>query len=121
MTAPKSMARGFALYALASVVLIGLAGGVLTAVYGPVERPAVWLSAGVALVTQLVSFAIARMLADKGNGMAGWGLGALICLAVLVVYGFVSRALGLPQSAALVSLATYFSLTELIEAPFLFL
>jgi hypothetical protein len=115
------MGRGFALYALSCVVVIGLAAGVLTSVYGPAERPVVWISAGLAFVVQMVSFAIARLLADKGNGIAGWGLGAVICLAVLVVFGFASRALGLPQTAALVSLATYFSLTELIEAPFLFL
>jgi F-type H+-transporting ATPase subunit a len=60
----------------------------------------VWVSAGVALVVQLVAFGIARTLADGGNGIAGWGLGAVICLLVLVVYGFASRALGLPQSAA---------------------
>jgi hypothetical protein len=35
------------------------------------------------------------------------------------VYGFVSRALGLPSNAALVSLATFFFLTELIEPPLL--
>ena len=94
----------------------------MTAVYGlPGERKAVWVSALVALVVQMVAFAIARILADAGNGIGGWGLGAVICIAALVVYGFVSRSLGLPQSAALVSLATYFSLTELIEAPFLFL
>ena len=121
MTAAKSMARGFTLYALSCVLLIGLACGVFTAIYGPAERSAAWISAVVAFVVQMLSFAIARMLADKGNGMAGWALGALICLGTLVVFGLVSRALGLPQTAALVSLATYFSLTELIEAPFLFL
>ena len=87
----------------------------------PGESRAVWVSALVALGVQMVAFAIARIMADKGNGIAGWGLGAVICLAALVVFGFASRALGLPQTAALVSLATYFSLTELIEAPFLFL
>ena len=122
MRTEQRTGRGIALYGLSCVALIGLSGGVLTAVYGgPNERMAVWVSALVALVVQLVAFAIARMLADKGNGIAGWGLGALICLAALVVFGFASRALGLPQNAALVSLATYFSLTELIEAPFLFL
>ena len=122
MTSEKRMGRGLALYALSCVVLIGLAGGVLMAVFdAPGESRAVWVSALVALVVQLVAFAIARILADRGNGIAGWGLGAVICLAALVVYGFANRALGLPQTAALVSLATYFSLTELIEAPFLFL
>jgi hypothetical protein len=117
-----SSGRAFTLYALSCVVVIGLAAGVMTAVFeaGP-TRSAVWVSAGVALVVQLVAFGIARTLANGGNGIAGWGLGAVICLLVLIVYGFSSRALGLPQNAALLSLATYFSLTELIEAPFLFL
>lgn len=123
MTSEKGGARrAFTLYALSCVVVIGLAGGVFTAVFdaGP-ARQAVWVSAGVALVVQLVAFGIARALANGGNGIAGWGLGAVICLLALIVYGFASRAIGLPQNAALLSLATYFSLTELIEAPFLFL
>ena len=124
MTSGKggSAGRAFTLYALTCVVVIGLAGGVFTALFeGGPARTAVWVSAGVALVVQLVAFGIARTLAKSGNGIAGWGLGAVICLLVLIVYGFASRALGLPQNAALLSLATYFSLTELIEAPFLFL
>ena len=122
MKGQQSKGRAFTLYALSCVVVIGLAAGVFTALFSAgAERQAVWVSAGVALVVQLVAFGIARTLADGGNGIAGWGLGAVICLLVLVVYGFASRAIGLPQSAALLSLATYFSLTELIEAPFLFL
>ncbi len=116
----SSMGRGIALYALASTVAIGLAGGVFTAVYStPVERQAVWVSALVALVVQMVAFAIARLLNSSGHGIAGWGLGAVICLTTLVIYGFASRALGMPQNAALLSLATYFFLTELIEPPLL--
>jgi hypothetical protein len=120
VSAEKSMSRGLTLYALACVVAIGFAGGVFTAVYssGP-ERAAVWISAGVALVVQVVAFAIARVLADGGHGIAGWGLGAVICIIALVVFGLVSRALGLPSNAALLSLATYFFLTELIEPPLL--
>ena len=122
MTEGKSKGRALLLYGLSCVVVIGLAGGVFTAVYGAGrEMQAVWVSALVALVVQLVAFAIARTLADGGNGIAGWALGAVICLLVLIVYGFASRALGLPPNAALLSLATFFSLTELIEAPFLFL
>ena len=114
------MGRGLALYGLASVVAIGLAAGVFVAVYPePVARQAVLVSAVVALVVQLVAFAIARLVAAKGNAIAGWGLGAMICFAALVVYGFVSRALGLPSNAALLSLATFFFLTELIEPPLL--
>jgi hypothetical protein len=43
----------------------------------------------------------------------------VICLTSLVIYGFVGRALGLPSNAALLSLATFFFLTELIEPPLL--
>jgi hypothetical protein len=46
-------------------------------------------------------------------------MGAVICFATLIVYGFVCRALGLPTDAALLSLATFFFLTELIEPPLL--
>jgi hypothetical protein len=114
------MTRGVTLYALGCVVAIGLAAGVFMAIYSsPPERSAIWISAAVALVVQLVAFAIARLLADGGHGIAGWGLGAVICFVALIVYGFASRALGLPSNAALLSLATYFFLTELIEPPLL--
>ena len=122
MTTEKRTGRAVLLYGLSSAMVIGLVGGVFTAVYGSApERMAVWVSAVVALVVQLLAFGIARAMADEGHGMAGWGLGAAICLIALIIYGFASRALGLPSNAALLSLATYFSLTELIEAPFLFL
>jgi hypothetical protein len=116
----RGMGRALGLYALASLVAIGLAAGVFVAVYsGPAERQAVLVSALVALVVQLIAFAFARLLAGRGSAIAGWGLGALLCLVTLIVYGFVSRALGLPSNAALLSLATFFFLTELIEPPLL--
>ena len=121
-TAPpgKSLGRAVLLYGLVSALVIGLAGGVFTAVYGaPLERSAIWLSAVVALVVQVVAFAIARAMVEGGRGIAGWGLGAIICFVALIVFGFASRALGLPSDAALLSLATYFFLTELIEPPLL--
>ena len=119
-TAARSTGRALALYALACVVIIGLCGGVFTVVFTTAaERQAVWVSAAVAFAVQMVAFAIARLLAEKGNGFAGWGLGAVICLLSLVVYGLLGRAFGLPPNAALISLATYYCLTELIEAPLL--
>ena len=116
----RSMGRALALYGLACLLLIGLAGAVLAVVWGtPLERQAVLVSAVVALVVQMIAFAIARLLAAGGNGVAGWALGAVICLIALVIHGFVSRGLGLPSNVALVSLATFFFLTELIEPPLL--
>lgn len=114
------MGRGLALYALASLVVIGLAAGVFVAIYSaPAERRAIAVSAVVALVVQVIAFVIARLMAGKGNVIAGWSVGAVLCFAALIVYGFVSRALGLPGNAALLSLATFFFLTELIEPPLL--
>jgi hypothetical protein len=120
LTGGGGTSKGLALYGLASVVAIGLAAGVFVAVYPePAARSAILVSAVVALAVQLVAFSIARIMATKGNVIAGWGIGALICFAALIVYGLVSRALGLPQNAALLSLATFFFLTELIEPPLL--
>jgi hypothetical protein len=117
---PRGMGRGLAYYALASVVAIGVSAGLFVAYYaGPLERRAVLTSAIVALVIQVIAFVIARRMSDRGNAIAGWGMGALICFTSLIAYGFVSRALGLPPNAALLSLATFFFLTELIEPPLL--
>ena len=116
----KSVGRALTLYLLACLAVVGLAAGVFVSVYSaPAERQAVVVSALVALVVQLVAFAFARMLADRGNAIAGWVLGAVVCFAALIVYGFVCRSLGMPSNAALLSLATFFFLTELIEPPFL--
>ena len=43
----------------------------------------------------------------------------VLCLVSLVIYGFVCRAAGLPTNAGMISLATFFFLTEVIEPPFL--
>ena len=116
----KSVGRGLTLYFLASLVVVGIAAAVFVAVYSaPAERQTVVVSALVALLVQLVAFAFARILADRGNAIAGWVLGAAVCFAVLIAYGFICRSLGLPTTAALLSLATFFFLTELIEPPFL--
>ena len=112
----RGMGRGLALYALACVLAIGLSGAVFAAVYdAPAERRAVLLSAVVALVVQLIAFAIARLLAERGNAIAGWALGAFVCFTALIVYGFVSRAFGVPQNSALLSLATFFFLSVLMD------
>ena len=116
----RPFGRGLALYLLASAAAIVVAALVFVMVYGgAAERRAVLVSAVVALVVQGIACAVARLMAAGGNGIAGWTLGAVICLVVLMVYGFVCRSVGLPTNAALLSLATFFFLTELIEPPLL--
>lgn len=113
-------ARAFWWYALAAAGAIALSGAGLALVYGsPAQRQAILLSAVIAFVVQVLAFAVARLMAATGNGIAGWALGAVICLVILVVYGFVSRGIGLPSDTAMISLATFFFLTEVIEPPFL--
>jgi len=111
--------RGIRLYALASAATIAVAGGLFALAWDGEARQAVLVSAAVAFVVQLLAFAVARLLAANGHGIAGWGLGAIVCLVSLVIYGFVCRAAGIPTNAGMLSLATFFFLTEIIEPPFL--
>ena len=82
------------------------------------EREAIRASAAVAIVLQVGAFSIARAMGRR-NVIAGWGIGAALCLAALILFGFAARGLGLPQEAALLSLATFLFVTELIEPPLL--
>lgn len=116
----RTTRRALGLYGLLCVVVIGIACAVFITMYGETaDRRAVLVSAVTALVVQSIAFAIARGFAARGEGIAGWTLGAAICLVSLVIYGFVGRSIGLPSNAALLSLATFFFLTELIEPPLL--
>jgi hypothetical protein len=52
--------------------------------------------------------------------MLGWGMGVLMRLVTLVAFALVFvKALGLPPSAALISLVIYFFVTTLVEPLFL--
>ena len=111
--------KAVALYALATVAAVALIAWLFGLHYAsPGERDAIRISAAVAIVLQVGAFSLARAV-GKRNVIAGWGLGALLCLAALVLYGFAARGLGLPQEAALISLATFLFVTELIEPPLL--
>jgi hypothetical protein len=103
-------------FAVSTALVVLGAGAVLGLVFTtPAERRAIWVSAGVAAVVQLFAFAVVR-LAARDNVIAGWGIGALARMVVLGLYAFVIvGALGLAPDAALISLATFFFLTTLIE------
>ncbi|HET7583705.1 MAG TPA: hypothetical protein VFK13_02300 [Gemmatimonadaceae bacterium] len=96
-------------------LLIGLAWLGSRLVPGQSAARAIWLSAAVAFVVQLFTFATAR-LAWRTNVWAAWGLGAMLRFLVLVVYGVLAmKVLGLPLSVALLSLAAFFFVSTLIE------
>ena len=114
------MRRAIAFYAGASAALIAVAVVVFMVLYDDdAARRAVWISAVVAFAVQLVAFAIAKLMSAANHGIAGWGLGAAISLVTLVLYGVIVRGTSLPQGVALVSLATFLFITELIEPPLL--
>jgi hypothetical protein len=73
----------------------------------------------VALVVQLLAFAVVRGMGPK-HVIAGWGLGAALRLAVLSVFALlVVPRVGLPLTSAAVSLALFFFVTTVIEPLFL--
>jgi hypothetical protein len=108
------------LFAGISLALTLVAAIVLGVAFdAPAEQRAVWTSAGVAYAVQLLAFAIARLL-RRDNVMVGWGMGVLVRLVTLVAFALVFvKALGLAPTAALISLATCFFVTTLVEPLFL--
>jgi hypothetical protein len=103
-------------FAASTLLIVVGAGWLLTLAFpGPADRSAIVTSGWIALVVQMIGFAIVR-LTLKQNVIAGWGLGAILRFAVLGVYAFVMvKALGLPPFPAVVSLAVFFFLSTLVE------
>lgn len=103
-------------FALATLALIAISYPLLRMGFASThEAEAVRMSALLALVVQVVTFAIARLMARR-NMMVGWGVGSALRLLALTLYAFlIAPSLGLPLSAALVSLAVFLFLSMLIE------
>ncbi len=105
-----------AIFAGGSLALILVLAWLFALVFPtPHDRHAITVSAIVAYVVQLCSFAMTRAYATT-NVMAAWGLGMLLRFFVLAAYALVgARLLGLPMTAALVSLAAFFFVSTLLE------
>ena len=108
--------KSLALFAVASLVLIAAAAGVMIFFYkSPDAARAVWTSAAIAFAVQVIAFAIVKLSA-KENVMAGWGVGAILRFLVLGIYALVIvKALGLNSGAALASLVAFFFVSTLLE------
>ena len=113
-------ARSWAAYAVTAVALIAIIGWLLTLAFpGPQDAAAIRLSAIVAIVVQLVAFAVTKAVAHH-HLIAGWGAGSLLRLMTLVVYALLAvNVLGVAPVAALVSLAAFLFLSTLVEPFFL--
>ncbi|MDH5235637.1 MAG: hypothetical protein OEW77_11825 [Gemmatimonadota bacterium] len=113
------MRKGLAFGAVAALIIFGFALGITVLRPGAELARAVWTSAVIAFGVQMVAFAVARPFVAT-NPIAGWGLGSLLRLAVLLVYAFAGvKALGLASGPALVSLAAFLFVTMLVEPLFL--
>jgi hypothetical protein len=108
-----------ALFVAATTLLILVAYMLLRLGFSsPVDARAMRVSAAVALVVQVLTFAIARRSSHQ-SVIIGWGVGALLRFLALVLYAaLVAPALGLQLSAALVSLFVFLFTSMLVE-PFL--
>ncbi|HXF23175.1 MAG TPA: hypothetical protein VN602_01575 [Gemmatimonadaceae bacterium] len=79
---------------------------------------AIWTSVGVAVVVQVLALLIGRSF-GKDRLLVGWGMGALLRLLAVLIYGFaIIPALGLQMAPALLSLVVILFVTTLFE-PFL--
>jgi hypothetical protein len=113
------MKKALGFFALAAVMILGAAWGVTALRPEPEIARAVWSSAVIALGVQMVAFAIARPFVAT-NPIAGWGLGSLLRMLVVIVHGvFGVKALGLQSGPALVSLVGFLFITMLVEPLFL--
>ncbi len=98
------------------LVLSALLALLLAVFTGPGGRRAVLVSALVALMVQAVAFTLAR-LAARGNLFKAWGAGTVLRFVALLVYALVLlEPLGLPATPALLSLASLFVVTTVLES-----
>lgn len=109
-----------AMFTIVSALLIGLCAVLMGVVYGGTdERRAIAISAGLAVVVQVLAYAIVRLMYRR-NVIAGWGLGAGLRFVVLAVFALVVvRQLGLPSAPATVGLALFLFISTLVEPLFL--
>lgn len=104
----------------ATIAVVCLGAWIITrAVPGQDVSRSVWVSAIAVIAVQAATFSIAWMMRPV-NVIAGWGMGMLVRLLTLVLFGmFGVKALGLSLQPALLSMAGFFFVSTLIEPVFL--
>jgi hypothetical protein len=110
------VSQALARYGVVLVGVVVVVGLLLSLAFrGPGDSTAIAVSGAVAVVVQLAAFAVGR-LAGQAGIQARLGAGALIRFLALATYALiVLLALKLPAAAALVSLATFFFLSTLLD------
>ncbi|MEP6833541.1 MAG: hypothetical protein ABJB74_09110 [Gemmatimonas sp.] len=117
----KSLVRAVARFTVVQGAVVALLALMLSRFVWPdaTSQHAITVSAWVAFFVQILTFSICRLVAQQ-NLIAGWGIGTLLRFATVGVWAFLGiKALGLAPSPALISLATFFFISTLIEPFFL--
>jgi hypothetical protein len=111
--------KGLGLYMASCLGIIAVVGAVAWVLTEPRQHNAIVLSAGLVLLVQFLTFSIAR-LAQPQNLMVGWGLGGIVRLLALVLFGVVIAKLWRDALVpALLSFAGFLFLTTVVEPLFL--
>lgn len=111
--------KSFAQYALVCVVIVALIGGASAPFTDAAGRQAILASALLALCVQMVAFMVARLLQPR-HVLVGWGMGSVMRLIALVLYGvIVAKLWHAPVMAALLSLVAFLFVTTVVEPLFL--
>jgi hypothetical protein len=119
--AAGNVLRSILLFTAAQATLITVIAVVLTRfVWSDADGGrAVTISAWVAAGVQVITFAVAKLVARQ-QVMAGWGLGVVLRFAVVAAWAFLGiKALGLAPVPALLSLVIFFFVSTVIEPIFL--
>jgi hypothetical protein len=113
------ISKGALQFAGVTLVLVLVVAVAVSAAVGTEARTAVWMSASLAFVVQVVAFLVARAF-TKTHAMAGWGLGVMLRLLALVFYGILVAMLWRSLVApALLTFAGLLFATTVVEPLFL--
>jgi hypothetical protein len=108
-----------ALYAACCALIIAALAGLTVMFVTGAGRQAVWASASLAFVIQMVAFMVARTMPAE-QVMIAWGLGAILRLVSVVLWGvFLAKVWKAPIAAGLLSYAGFLFLTTVLEPAFL--
>jgi len=105
-------------FGAALLALIAVTGWILAKAWtSPAEIHAIWVSAVIVILVQLVTYALIQVTKKHNAMLAGWGMGIVLRTLALILYGLLfAKLLGLPLTAALVSFAVFMFASLLLES-----
>ena len=107
-------------YAVAGLVLVVAAGGVASRILPAMDGRAVWVAGGLALVVQVVAFAVLMAFRRSQMGLLmAWAAGVMMRFGVVLVAGiWLVRSAGYPPLALLLSMTGFVFALLLLEPVF---